>query len=87
MGDSGEGLVDAEARLQERMEESERERLRTNGPALKNPDGVRELESLRLARAELRRQLSATDHPVRRQQLTQAQAELDRRIEIVELSV
>ena len=87
MGDSGEGLVDAEARLQERMDESERERLRTHGPALKNPEGVRELESLRLARAELRRQLSATDHPVRRQQLTQAQAELDRRIEIVELSV
>ena len=87
MGDSGEGLVDAEARLQERMEERERERLQATGPLVKNPDGVRELESLRLARAELGRQLTATDHPLRRQQLTDALSELDRRMEIVELSV
>ena len=39
MGDSGEGLVDAEARIQERMEEREADRRRTTGsvPAV-DPD-------------------------------------------------
>ena len=50
MGDSGEGLVDADARIQERIEERESERKRRGAaqPAI-NPDKVRELESLRLA--------------------------------------
>jgi hypothetical protein len=43
MGDSGEGLVDADARIQERIEERESERKRRGGaqPAI-NPDRVRE---------------------------------------------
>jgi hypothetical protein len=41
---------------------------------------VRELESLRLAKAELERQAAATAHPVRRQQIQAAIAEIDKRL-------
>lgn len=82
MGDAGEGLVDAESRLAERMEEREQEkrkaRLSAKGP---DPERVRQLESCRLARTEMQRQLEATTHAARKQQLTQAIAELDRRIQ------
>lgn len=80
MGDAGEGLIDADAKLQERMEELQLSREQARRPAVKNPEQVRELESLRLARKELSRQLEATTHEVRRTQLTHAIAELDRRI-------
>jgi hypothetical protein len=81
MGDSGEGLVDADARIQEQIEEREAERRRRTGaqPAM-DPERVRQLESLRLARAELERQSVATTHPVRRQQITAAIAEIDKRL-------
>jgi hypothetical protein len=81
MGDAGEGLVDAEARIQEQIEEREAERKRRSGvqPAA-DPDKVRELQSLRLARAELDRQASATAHPVRKQQIQAAIAEIDKRL-------
>lgn len=80
MGDSGEGLVDAEARIQERMEEREADRKRrgTTGPA--NPERARELESLRLAKANLERQAATTEHPVRKQQIQLAIAEIDKRL-------
>jgi hypothetical protein len=81
MGDSGEGLVDAEARIQERMEEREADRRRTTGsvPAV-DPEKVRERESLKLAKAELTQQASATTHPVRKKQIDAAIAEIDRRL-------
>jgi hypothetical protein len=81
MGDSGEGLVDAEARIQEQIEERESERRRRNTaqPAL-DPERIRQIESLRLARAELERQSDATTHPVRKQQIQAAIAEIDKRI-------
>jgi len=82
MGDSGEGLVDAEARIQEQMEEREADRRRrANGgqPSI-NPERLREVESLKLAKAELTRQASATTHPVRKQQISAAIAEIDRRL-------
>ena len=81
MGDSGEGLVDAESRIQERMEEreAERRRGRANG-TVADPDKVREKESLKLARAELTRQAEATTHPVRRKQIEAAVAEIDKRL-------
>ena len=81
MGDAGEGLVDADARIQEQMEEREAERKRRAGghPAI-DPERTRELESLRLARAELERQSSATAHPVRTQQIQAAIAEIDKRL-------
>lgn len=81
MGDAGEGLIDAEGRIQERMEELERERTRQNhGKVVRDPEREHALESLRLARMELDRQLVATTHERRRAQLNQAIAEVDRRM-------
>ncbi len=78
MGDAAEGLVDAEARIQERLDEMQ-PRKKARGP-VKDPDRQRTVESCRLAKAELERQLEVTRHPVRRQQIEAAIAELDRRI-------
>src|SRR5262249_4091582 len=80
MGDAGEGSIDAGARSQERMEELERERGQQNGKPVKNPEEVRALESLRLARTELERQLEATTNDRRRTQIQQAIEEIDRRM-------
>lgn len=81
MGDSGEGLVDAEARIQEQIEEREAERRRrSNGQPAVDPERVRQAESLRLARAELQRQSEGTTHPVRLQQIQAAIAEIDKRL-------
>jgi hypothetical protein len=80
MGDSGEGLIDADARIQERMEDLERERTSSRTKDSRDPEQVRALESLRLARTELGRQLEATAHERRRAQITQAIEEVDRRM-------
>ena len=81
MGDAGEGLIDADARLQERMDELEQERRKARQGTLHgDPEKVRQKESHRLARTELQRQLESTSHQARKQQLTQAIAELDKRI-------
>ena len=81
MGDAGEGLVDAESRLAERMEEREQEKRRARqGGKGTDPELARQLESFRLARTEMQRQLEVTTHDARKQQLTEAIAELDRRI-------
>lgn len=80
MGDAGEGLIDADARIQERMEELERERRQQNGKTVKNPEQLHALESLRLARTELERQLELTTNDRRRTQIMQAMEEIDRRM-------
>ena len=80
MGDSGEGLVDAEARIQERMEELARARSEREGADPRNPEDLRALEGLRLARAEFARQLASTAHERRRAVISQAMDEVDRRI-------
>ena len=81
MGDAGEGLVDAESRLAERMEEREQEKKRARAATKGgDPERARQLESLRLARTEMQRQLEVTAHDARKQQLKQAIAELDKRI-------
>ena len=81
MGDAGEGLIDADARIQERMDELEQERRKARQGALQgDPETLRQLESHRLARTELQRQLETTTHQARQQQLKQAIAELDKRI-------
>jgi hypothetical protein len=82
MGDAGEGLVDAESRLAERMEEREQEKRRSRQTAKGgDPERARQIESLRLARTETQRQLDATAHDARKKQLGQALAELDKRLE------
>lgn len=80
MSDSGEGLVDAEARLQEQIDAREAERQRRIAGGVKDPEKARALESLRLARTELERQLGSTSHPVRRKQIQDALKEIDRRM-------
>ena len=82
MGDSGEGLVDAQARIAERLEEREQDRRRLAAVRDKpvDPERHRRAESLRLARIELERQRAATEHAGRKQQLMQAIEELDRQI-------
>ena len=80
MGDAAEGLIDVDARIQERMEELERDRVQTHVRTVRDPERLRALESLRLARAELEAQLTATVHERRRPQLQQAIAEVERRM-------
>jgi len=80
MGDAGEGLIDQDSRIQERMEELERERATRRNPSVRDPEQVRARESLRLARTELEAQLAATTHERRRAQIAQAIDEIDRRM-------
>ena len=40
MGDAGEGLIDAEARIQERMEDLERERAQKHNKTVRDPERV-----------------------------------------------
>jgi len=81
MSDAGEGLVDAESRLAERMEEREQERQKAHqGGKGPDPERARQIESLRLARTEMQRQLDLATHATRKQQLSQAIAEIDKRI-------
>jgi hypothetical protein len=81
MGDAGEGLVDAESRLAERMEEREQEKRKARAIAASvDPELARRIESWRLARTETQRQLDTATHEARQKQLRTAIAELDRRI-------
>jgi len=80
MGDAGEGLIDAEARIQERMDQLQLERAQTLIRPVKNPEKARALESLRLAKTELQQQLTVSTHERRRAQIQQAIEELNRRI-------
>jgi hypothetical protein len=87
MGDAGEGLIDADTRIQERMDELEEERkaARTRKP-LEDPEKVRQRESLKLARTELQQQLARTEHPIRKTQINQALAEIEKRIAGLDIS-
>lgn len=80
MGDAGEGLVDAEARIQERMDELERERSARRKAPPPNPEAASRVESLRLARVDLQRQADATTHPKLKAVRAQALADLDRQL-------
>ena len=81
MSDSGEGLVDASTRLAERMDELEDERRQAkNGARRVDPVRASAIESLRLAKADIGRQLASISHEARRQQLTMALAEVERRL-------
>jgi len=79
MGDAGEGLVDAEDRYQQQLAEREQEKQR-HGAAPQDPEKMRKLQSIRLARAELERQQAVTESAIRREQIKQALADLDRRL-------
>jgi len=85
MGDAGEGLVDTDSKIQERMEELQMSRAQARKPAIKNQEARRKVESLKLARKEMERQLENTPHAVRRTQITSAIEDLDRRIAGIEI--
>jgi hypothetical protein len=87
MGDAGEGLIDADARIQERMDELAVSRAKGRAAAARNPELVRQLESLKLARAEAVRQLETTTHEARKSQLSAAIAELDKRIKAAQAAL
>jgi predicted FMN-binding regulatory protein PaiB len=82
MGDAAEGLIDADARLQERMEELEESRkaAKDRRPRV-DPERLRAIESLRLARTELQRQLELTTNATRRDHIGLAVAEIERRLQ------
>src|SRR6187399_2659267 len=80
MGDAGEGLIDADSRIQERMEELARERAERSAGVTVDPQAVRAVESLKLAKVDLERQMNETTHEGRRKMLKQAIAEIDSRI-------
>lgn len=80
MGDAGEALIDAESRIQERMEELAREREERSRQEIADPEAARAIAALRLARIDLERQLAATTHDARLRMLRQALADLDERI-------
>ncbi len=80
MGDAGEVLVDAEDRLQERLAEREQEKERRNNVPPPNPARQQKLTSLELAKAEIQNQAGLTQNPLRRKQIEQALADLNRRI-------
>ncbi len=79
MGDAGEGLIDAEDRFQQLVAEREQERQR-KGVVGADPGRERRKRSLGLARAELERQQAATATEIRKEQIRQALAEIDRQI-------
>ena len=63
------------------MEELEESRKAAkNKRPLEDPERVRTRESLKLARTELQRQLELTEHPTRKNQITQAVAEIEKRL-------
>jgi len=80
MGDSGEGLIDAEARIQERMEELQASRVQQREPAKDEPERFLKLGSLNLVRTQLARQLEVATHENRRSQLTRAITDIDFKI-------
>jgi len=81
MGDAGEGLIDADARIQELADEREAARRERRSPK-PHIDPVRnaEITSLSLGLSELRRQFDATQHPVRRKQLQAAIVDVEKRL-------
>ncbi len=79
MGDAGEGLIDAEDRYQQFVAEREQAKQR-KGVVGADPERERRIGSLRLARAELLRQRESTTSEIRRAQIGQALAEIERQL-------
>jgi hypothetical protein len=79
MGDSGEGLIDAEAKIQERMDERAAER-EQHLKHVADPQKYQKIESLRLALSQLQQQAEAATHPVRKEQLAMAISDIEKRL-------
>jgi hypothetical protein len=81
MGDSGEGLIDAEARIQERIDERAAEREQRLNQKRIDPARHQDIESLRLALSQLEQQAEAASHPVRQEQLAMAIKDIEKKLE------
>jgi len=81
MGDSGEGLIDAEARIQERIDERAAEREQRLKQMHIDPARHQEIESLRLALSQLQQQAEAASHPVRQEQLAMAIKDIEKKLD------
>ena len=79
MGDAGEGLIDAEDRYQQFVAEREQAKQR-KGVVGADPERERRIRSLGLAKAELQRQQASTTNEIRREQIRQALAEIERQL-------
>jgi hypothetical protein len=77
MGDAGEGLVDADSRIQELMDQREADKKAKANAVVIDAQAAERAYSKELVRASLRDQLAAATHPVRRQQLEAAIKDLD----------
>jgi hypothetical protein len=82
MNDAGEGLIDAEDRYQQWVAEREQNKQRT-GVVGADPGRERRARSLALAKAELERQQTATTSDIRREQIRQALAEIERQLKSI----
>jgi hypothetical protein len=81
MGDAGEGLIDADARIQELADEREAARRERRAPKVPiDPVKNAEITSLKLGLSELRRQKAATDHAVRVKQIDAAIKDVEARL-------
>lgn len=80
MGDAGEGLVDAEARIQERLDELAEEKKARHNKVVVDPVKAREVESLKLARTHIEQQLAATEHDLRKRQLKAALTQVEKHL-------
>ena len=61
------------------MDAREHDRKR-RGPKVEDPEKHRATESLKLARADMERQLALTAHPVRKDQIAAALKEIDKKL-------
>jgi hypothetical protein len=77
MGDAGEGLVDADARIQELMDQRDADRKAKANTVIVDAQAAERAYSKELVRASLRDQLAAATHPVRRAQLEAAIKDID----------
>jgi len=77
MGDAGEGLIDAESRFQERLAEREQERHHRLAVVPVDAERKRRSDSLQLARTELKRQASVTQHVLRKEQIKKALQDIE----------
>jgi hypothetical protein len=78
MGDAGEGLVDADARIQELMDQRDADKKAKANTVIVDAQAAERAYSKELVRASLRDQLAAATHPVRRAQLEAAIADIDK---------
>jgi hypothetical protein len=78
MGDAGEGLVDADARIQELIDQRDADRRAKANTVIVDAQAAERAYSKELVRASLKQQLADATHPVRRAQLEAAIKDIEK---------